>query len=541
MKTFDSTALRLTPLTPIHIGCGIDFEPTNYVIDEGVLFHFDPARALLSDKDRTALMNAIGKGGTDALQRVQRFFYERRQTYAGAAHQCVAVAKGVATQYSARIGQIAQYEANGGRVVSQLEIERTSHHPHSGQAYIPGSSLKGAMRTAWLDQLNKGHRKSAEDDGAQDVEKRLLGGAFQADPFRLVKLSDTHGAELASKVYFSTNHKKREVRDKTGQVVVAKGPSVRRESIVAGQFRALNGEIRFDLLPGQNASDKTPRPDRQIQDFTALGQACNRYYLPRLERECKILDSRHLADPNWLRSINLLLQELKPQLDAGQLMLLRVGRHSGAESVTLDGIRSIRIMAGKGMPAQYSSEGAKTLWLAAEDEKDRFGLLPFGWLLIEPADTPVHPALKAWCEAQPKPDLTDLLAKLVEARTAAQAEAERLQQLAADRAAAELAAARKAEEQSARLAAMSPNLQQVEAFVCKCSARAEQLRGNKESPNAALHSDARALAKRALEEGWTPEEKSAVADAIEEWLPKLVKIDIKDERKKLKFSALRGN
>ena len=39
---------------------------------------------------------------------------------------------------------------------------------------------------------------------------------------------------------------------------------------------------------------------------------------------------------------------------------------------------------------------------------------------------------------------------------------------------------------------------------------------------------------------WTAPEKLAAANAIEEWLPKLVeRIDIKDERKKLKLALLK--
>ncbi len=98
----------------------------------------------------------------------------------------------------------------------------------------------------------------------------------------------------------------------------------------------------------------------------------------------------------------------------------------------------------------------------------------------------------------------------------------------------------KAAEQTA-LAALTPNLRRIKEFRAMCEKRAEQLMGNKESFNAAIHNAARALAKAALEgTDWTDEEKRAVADAIEEWLPKLVKVDMKDERKKLKLAALRG-
>jgi len=48
--------LVLTPLTPIHIGCGEDFEPTNYVIDGGILHHFEPTSLPLDEADRRLLV-----------------------------------------------------------------------------------------------------------------------------------------------------------------------------------------------------------------------------------------------------------------------------------------------------------------------------------------------------------------------------------------------------------------------------------------------------------------------------------------------------
>lgn len=35
--------------------------------------------------------------------------------------------------------------------------------------------------------------------------------------------------------------------------------------------------------------------------------------------------------------------------------------------------------------------------------------------------------------------------------------------------------------------------------------------------------------------------RQAAADAIEHWLPKVVRVDLKDERKKLKLSVLRAS
>ena len=313
------------------------------------LFHFDPARVPLADSDRNALISAVGKRGDEAIRELQRFFHTRKDAYAAAAHCVVGVAAGVSEQYARRIGSVAQHESGGRRVANQLEIERCAHHPHNGTPYIPGSSIKGAIRTAWLDQLNDGRSKLPDERSAQDIEKRLLNSraGFHADPFRLVRIGDAAGPELQSRVVFSTNHKKRLVHDRDGRVVLARGPSTRREVIEPGQFRALSTELSLHALPGVRANDRVPGEAERISDFSTLALACNRYYLKRLDALLELLDARRFAAPDWIEHTRKLFSHLRPRLQAGELMLLRVGRHSGAESVTLDGIRSIRIMTGR--------------------------------------------------------------------------------------------------------------------------------------------------------------------------------------------------
>lgn len=103
------------------------------------------------------------------------------------------------------------------------------------------------------------------------------------------------------------------------------------------------------------------------------------------------------------------------------------------------------------------------------------------------------------------------------------------------------AEAQAAAEQAAKLANLSENARLVEAFVSASQNRLEQLRGGKDKPNTDLHAKARALAKAALEGAdWTSEEKLSAAQAVAEWLPQVVAVDMKDERKKLKLAVLRG-
>ncbi len=91
------------------------------------------------------------------------------------------------------------------------------------------------------------------------------------------------------------------------------------------------------------------------------------------------------------------------------------------------------------------------------------------------------------------------------------------------------------------MASLSPAQQRIEAFVAELRTKHEQFPSYKEKPNAAFHNQARALSKAAHEGvDWSADEKRQAAEAIETWLPKLVQVDIKDERKKLKLSALKG-
>jgi CRISPR-associated protein Cmr6 len=101
--------------------------------------------------------------------------------------------------------------------------------------------------------------------------------------------------------------------------------------------------------------------------------------------------------------------------------------------------------------------------------------------------------------------------------------------------------AQAAAAQAAKMAGLSNNARLIEEFVLACQSKVVQLRGNKERPNAETHAKARALSKAALEGAdWTAEDKRTAAEVLAEWLPQVVTVDMKDERKKLKLAVLRG-
>jgi len=392
--------LALTPLTPIHIGCGEDFEPTNYVIDGGVLYQFEPTRLSLTSADRRRLIECVNERADDAIRAVQRFFHAKRNECRQASRLAVPVASGVAEWYERRIGQVAQREARGRTVSNQLEIERTAYHRYTGKPYLPGSSLKGSMRTGWLNDLDKGppiRRDPSQrpTERSADLEDTLLPGSFATDPFRLVNVADSTGTDLLSRVVFAVDRRKHPRPDRR-----EKDLFVRREAISGGQLHGLQGEVRFKSLPASAKPTDVPRADRRIGDFGSLARACNGFYLQRLNADLATL--RALCTDPWLDGFAELIASLQSAFDEGRAMILRVGRHSGAESVTLERHRSILIRGGRERGNSWQ-RNATTIWLAVEHEHSVNELRPFGWLLVERVDDPLgNDRLERWCEAEAK-------------------------------------------------------------------------------------------------------------------------------------------
>ena len=560
MNTFLKTyRLALTPLSPIHIGCGEDFEPTNYVIDEGVLYGFDPSRAVLNELERGKLMTAATSGN---WLDVSRFFRDNAALFKVHAAFMIPVSSGVSKQYKDKLGAVANREQGGRSVVNKLELERTQYSGITLMPFIPGTSFKGAIRTAWLDDLN-GQRQptdvqfsfKGEAKSTNAMEKRLLKGDFQTSPLRLLKIADlmpAHDREVDRRVLYSVNLKKRQIiRD--GNELQPKGIAARKECILHGQYRAFVADAVLSSLNPHNDSKTTPAPELRPSDFKAIAKQSNAYNQIRLRREMSVLDGRGLVNPAWKQSIELLMAgALGKRLNSGDAFLIRLGRYGGAESKTLsgEGVASIKIMGAKGQPPTFEST-TKTVWLAAEQENDQKHLLPFGWAVVEidPQEGD-SPELKAWCADQANGRLD--MAKIRQQFVAEKAAALKLKtELAAQ--AAQREAARQTEQLAAiqreqAMASMSAQGQQIETLRQACEAWAKQMPPNgnfkKQTTDvgkAGFFQEANKLVTLALTSPeWTVQDKLTLADMLENWLPKVVGPWEKDQRKKLKLSALRG-
>lgn len=465
MKPLTRHTLHLTPLSPLHLGTGEDYEPTNYLIHGDALYTFDPARAILNPDEEREL-HAAAKSGD--LQHIQRYFRNNPKPYIAAATHASSVSKGIAAEYQKNYGEIVQREGKGKNVHNRFQIERTATNPHNHQPYIPGSALKGSLRTALLEQLSgkkppQGPLKTLKDQAR--YENELL-GSFATDLLRLLKPADLGATvPIATHIQYATNHKKRIVKGRER----GNGPTGRRETIQHGQYRAFHGDItlqHLDLSHKPHLKDAAKKlPAAHSLDLAALARAANTYHLRRFTREAALLSERGLVDPAWLKSTQQLIDQLKPALDAGSHILLRLGKNGGAESKTIDGYAQIKIMAGKGQKPTFEAQ-TKTVWLAADDDKSTRGLLPFGWVLIEIDADADNPALQQWSRANSAhlKAAADLQQQLAAAQAEQHERSAAAQAANAARAAqtAERAAAEQAE--AARLAALPPWEQKLHAW-----------------------------------------------------------------------------
>jgi len=111
---------------------------------------------------------------------------------------------------------------------------------------------------------------------------------------------------------------------------------------------------------------------------------------------------------------------------------------------------------------------------------------------------------------------------------------------AAARAQAQEAERLAAEERAKTLAQMTPQGQQIETLRRAYEDHAKQF--SKHSTNSDLYQRATRLVKTALQgTDWNADDKTKLADMLEEWLPKVIAPwDAKEQRKKLQLAQLRG-
>jgi CRISPR-associated protein Csm5 len=343
-------------LCPVHLGCDDVYDPLSFVLDSQAseLIVFDPSEFLenLSEPDLRKFSDICKEGTLSSIIKIYKFMRNKRPL-----GKRVGVCGGFLDHYEKTLGIP---EGNRGRIQNELNrfvISRTAYVPTTDRAYIPGSAVKGAIRTAYLNLLASRKKVNPERGKGKDLEKKLLdGGAFETDPFRLLKVSDFMPVgEIKTKIVYAVNEKKRPSPHEAGGLYQI------LETIEPGSLFV--GSITVEQ-PEQGAKITNPLTMETLMGSLKL------FYSKEKNLENQTLQNVKIPSHNTGPS------------DA---TILRLGRHSGAESLTIEGFRDIRIMQGRGGQAKFLPNST-TVWLASDSDKpqNKSSLKPFGWAILNP-------------------------------------------------------------------------------------------------------------------------------------------------------------
>jgi len=376
-------SITLETLTPIHIGCDDYFQPTEFVIDttEKVLIKFSiyDLIPLLNDKERAELERISEARGLLGLVRLYRFYKERLQEKIKKLPNVKKIK--IPDELSKRYEEFLKLndEKKIRENFNNFEIPRTFFNPFTDQPIIPGSSLKGSIRTAYLEielkksqgkikvqellnkimNINTETKKSDIDKLSQELEKELLEyPSLQRDPFKYLKISDlTPINRVDTQIMYQVNVRKSGNR-------FARGITRPIEVIPAGvQFY---GEMDF-VIP-QNIPEDQPK-----LKFAYFLEGLHTHFEPILNEE------ESLAKSLGFQKLKVTEKHLKLYKEK-KGFFIKIGKHSGAEAVTIEGVRRILIRL-TGNRKEYR-DSPTTIWLASPKQKDISMAYPFGWAFM---------------------------------------------------------------------------------------------------------------------------------------------------------------
>lgn len=341
----ENKKILIHTITPLFIGSGESFSPLTFWINsekcELIEFPEEEFVASLSEQEK----NSLGK--LDLLD-FMKLIYNKRGYLSG---KTIPISPNIADIYKAIL--------NGRRKeFNKFDIKKLVTNINTHQPYIPGSSLKGALRTGYLAFCpNLVQRDKNIDEGA------ALGGCMSKDVFSTLKVGDcVPVGEIQTRIIYALRCHKN--KDKSGIPTML-------QIIMGGS--SFSGEITF--IP----ADRIAHPFKNITDV-----------LEKVEKYSVSLLADEKIGIKYPSLYNL--QSIKKEFN-NPVYLCRIGGLIGAESHTIDNFRSINIKIGK---KDWRSLPYTTCTICAAPNDKTPTNISFGWCLIEVLNGPASKNLPAF-------------------------------------------------------------------------------------------------------------------------------------------------
>ena len=382
--------LRLSTLSPVHIGAGDSMDPFSYFIASGNLYCLDQFNLVndLSEIQRKQLDELIDNTGSDnnseqTLIRLQRFFHDNRQALYGCVHTIRPLHQAIEGYYQNKLALQTKQHAQ-----SKLTISEITKSAYKGTPYVPGSSLKGAIRTVLSNDLLQAN--DSWNSKSKNIEKHLYNyDNASSDPFKALRIGDFSMTEVIypEVVFVSSISKKEDSPNPTMPTLV--------EVLPAGIIQAIQGDLVV------NPNHLTEELTAETLQLSNLFKSLNRFYLPKLTKELSLYQRQQTSQYAysdkkfaWAEKIHELIADLQSEFNNGKLALMRIGRYAGGEYKTWDKLRKIDVSPRGNRGVKKFAQSATTRWLCNPESKDRGGALPLGWILLSETNTEVPLAIK---------------------------------------------------------------------------------------------------------------------------------------------------
>lgn len=375
--------LRLVPLTPVHIGDGTEMRLDEYLLEEPrragrrydefgeeieeqaseappMLCRFDQAKAMraMTPAQRSAFQRALDAGQLGEAAKALR------EAGRGAIVERIPISPRSAAELRkafddplSRSGQVKPFVRSGGK------------------PYIPGSSIKGAFRTALASAaLPRGSRPDAAWTHETALEKAfgLEPGRTETDPLRFLHVSDAVLPEGATEIV---------------ETEVVKAGGRLREPPIRMYVEIARGRA-FDAASRVNWETVLSVDARASYNRAELFRATSEFHWGIWQNERQ----RFFADCRGTReAMDRLLQTVKVAggtladqgfAAASNYVLLRLGRFGHFESKSLEGVRTGIEEANpkKGKPKRTREPGEWGLTRTVTRDANK-NPIPFGWVI----------------------------------------------------------------------------------------------------------------------------------------------------------------
>lgn len=350
----DVRVLNLEFLTPVYIGSGNELDPLSYVVRKGsdgkdYLYLVDIESWLADNSSNEDILNAFNEMTFQDL----RIYVAKNIPLSNYVLESIPISS---AEFTKTYNKMLRNKKDENQLLVELMPRNNVQH----RPYIPGSSIKGAIRTAIANQ----HINIKKDDKSnwRDLNKAIFGPPIE-DILKYLKLSDAalppSSTQIVQPLEISKNPER---KSKTSKNFKNFAETTQSLALTNG----LNTFIKISL----NSSPPTPSLPKKnrVRPFVLedLFQWLNDFYIQKYRQEIKKFYQQF-----HLEYISKNLEQINQKVDSieknsQRSALLRIGHYSHVECVTLNDLRQ---------PKTRNNKYGTTRTLAE-------GKVPFGWVKV---------------------------------------------------------------------------------------------------------------------------------------------------------------